>query len=173
MRWVLVAAVCAAFGYGINAWVVSHALVVDMNGKYQIAAEGWAAVWWIMAVGAVPSLILGMMTSEKIGAAIARLFDGLNQKERVAMIADRKKLEAEKNRIFQDITSAAADGRQVGVKKAEMADKLRYDERHAAAALLNAAEVKLKAAEGKIAALTFNLRAARQRSARLAKRDFL
>ena len=158
MKWVFLAVLFCVFGYFLNAWVVSHALVVDMNGKYQIAAEGWAAVWWIMAAGAVPSLILGMMTSEKIGAAIARLFDGLHQKERVALISDRKKLEAEKNRIFQDITSASSEGRQVG---AEMAAR-EAEARHSA-------EGRARAMERRNEALIARLKGSHGRSLRKEK----
>ena len=124
--WVFGAAAAGICGYFLNLWVTSHSLGVEVGEHYAVVAVGWKAFGLTVGAGFLAGALLVMLAN--LGEGIAKFFDFLIEKERRALIKERKQIEADKAGFDAEIRQAAATGRQAG---AQMADAAELDLREA------------------------------------------
>lgn len=98
-------------GYLLNGWATSHALAVLEAEKWVIQAEGWEALWQVLAVGVVAGvaagLALGVVLSGKLAEALAdKRTDAAKEAEKVLQ-AQRLDLARERAGIDQKIQQVA------------------------------------------------------------------
>lgn len=72
---IIIIGIIVLAGWLLHGWVDSHALAVLVGDRWNIQAEGWAALWPTLAVGLLAGLffgfIVGMLLSEKLGEALS------------------------------------------------------------------------------------------------------
>lgn len=98
-------------GYMAHGWATSHALAVLVGDSWSIQAEGWAALWPVLAVGllagAAVGCALGLVLSGKLAEALSdKRTDAVKEAEK-ALQAQRVELARERAGIDEKIQQVA------------------------------------------------------------------
>jgi hypothetical protein len=97
---IMILALMGGAGWLANEWVVSHGVVVAINGQWSLVAAGWKAVGFLaggfILVGLIFGVLLGFMAGSKIWSMFQSERDESNERTKLKLETERKALEASK-----------------------------------------------------------------------------
>ena len=162
----LIAAFAALIGlclWLMNGWLASHALMVAVGDKWEMAEQGWGLFLSLggplAAVGLLIGLAIGIPAGSRLLGLLVEKQGADVEASRKALAVERQELEAAKADLDSQVRQAAAQGRQEGARIAQEAAEARF-----------VAEDRAKGMERRQIALEGRLKGAQQKAARMQKK---